>query len=860
MEDETLEPLRAVDVAVQFASEISPWWLAVLVPAALAAVWLLYRRPAAAAPRASRIGLTVLRLALTACVATLVFRPSLILNERLTYPGRVVILEDDSESMGIADGTLPIAEAAALARALGEDAGDASWQELADDLDAADRAVAAHARRAEASPERDRAFWEAAEQGQTETLAALGRVEAGIEARQASAVETIDCKTLAGQLAACREQAGLVFSGERPSPEALSLFTRNAAAAAAALRALQARTDEQAYSSNPVVRQAVDRMRGLTRSQVLRRFLDRHEPGWRRELSGMTLRRIGLSAVAGGSAGSGIRFETTAADAVRSLVEQEHPFPLAAVALMTDGQDWSSAGAAEVARLAARAQVPLCAVGVGSVDEPADMAVTAVRAAPFGVVGQPLTVRIGLKTVWPKEAPLQVELLQGSTVLAQAALTTAAPRADVTLSFTPAKTGLFRLAARIASLPGEAVPQRNNRMDLAVHVREDRVRVLVLDEQPRWETRFFVNILQRLDYLDLNPVIVITSPDGVLARGNGAGMFPDTAESLALYDLVVLGDLAPDTLRSGEWDLLRRYVEAGGTLCLIGPGNGRFQAPEAWLRGLSPLAVAQGRAPADVMQLGAFQDGQRHPLTRALAANGHTAACAEAALLPETLVLAGTDQRALVTARFVGQGKVALLDTDALWRLNAERLGAHAELVIQLVSWAIQGRVPQPGRAAPDIRVAPATAGLQVWTLAGAGEVEAVDGAGQTVARAAVRTRAGAAFGAAVFPLLPAADLRFKTSGGEPADQADAAVVLDQSRELHALARNDAWLRNLSAGTGGALSLLADAQHWVCHVAPKARVETHETTWRLWDSPWVLAFAALALTAEWIWRKLAGLV
>ncbi len=858
-----MEPIRTIDVAVQFASGISPWWLVLLVPAALAAVWFLYRRPAAVAPRPSRIGLPVLRLAITACVAILIFRPSLILRERLTYPGRVVIVEDDSESMGVVDNRLPVAEAAVLARALGQEAGDAYWQSLADTFTAARRESVAHVRRAAASAERGRAFWDAAEAGQRETTVALDRVVAGIEARRASVAETVDWDALVAQVTVCREHLPLIFSGEQPSSEAVAVFGRSAAAAEQILRALQAHADEQGYARNPVVRQAVDGVRGLTRGEQIRLFIERHERRWRQALPGLTLQRLRLSDVAGvaagGARGADIRFETAAADAIRGLIEAEHPFPLAAVALVGDGQDWSAADAADVAQLAVRGQVPLCAIGVGGVDEPADLAVTSVRAAPFGVVGEPLTVRVGLKTAWPEAVPVQVELLQGSALVAQASLTTAAAHTNLSLTFTPAEAGLFRLSARITALSGEAVPERNNQMDLAVQVREDRVRVLVLDEEPRWETRFFLNILQRLDYLDLNPVVVITSPDGVLGRGNGVGLFPDTPEALALYDVVVLGDLATGTLQDEEWQRLRDYAEAGGTLCLIAPEQGGYHAPEAWLRALSPLAAdVQGRAAVDVQQLAGLPDGERHPLTRAFAARSRAAACADPGLLPETLLLAGTGERALVTARFTGKGKVALLDTDALWRLNAERLGAHAELVIQLVSWAIQGRMPEAGQAVPDVRVAAATAGLQVWVPSGVGSVEAIDSAGQTVARGSVRVREGALFGVVAFPLLPAADIRFKVAGGAAGE--DAAVVLDQSRELHTLARNDPWLQQLVSGTEGAFSVLAEAAEWISLVAPKERVETRERVWRLWDSPWVLALLALALAVEWIWRKLAGLV
>lgn len=117
----------------------------------------------------------------------------------------------------------------------------------------------------------------------------------------------------------------------------------------------------------------------------------------------------------------------------------------------------------------------------------------------------------------------------------------------------------------------------NNARTFAMTVVDDKVRVLLLDGEARWEFRFIDNALSRDERVVLRKVVYRQPYMGVL----GETFFPrslplpakadDLADSpFAEPDLVILGDVSPNDLPPAGWELLEKYVaEGGGTLVMI---------------------------------------------------------------------------------------------------------------------------------------------------------------------------------------------------------------------------------------------------------------------------------------------------
>ena len=557
--------------------------------------------------------------------------------------------------------------------------------------------------------------------------------------------------------------------------------------------------------------------------------------------------------------------ETDLSGVLLKFIEEENPFPLAGILLISDGRNLGATAIDTVTRAAALRSVPIYSAAVGGLDEPPDLAVRDLYYPPFAVSGAPIGLRVSLKTVLPKPDKVALELTgDGKKALTNDTLEISDSQSmQRLLPLTPADEGLQRFTVRIGSVEGEVVPNENNRRDLTIRVRKEPVRVLFLDWKPRWQSRFVLNILSRLDYLDANSIIVLAQPGGQLKRGVGRGYWPEDANALALYDLIILGDLPPDLLTQDEWKRLVDYVQGGGTVALLGTGKRDPLPPVA--QDLLPTQPRKTETPppSDTATLQLTQAGRHHPVTRALDRVLPTSDSVAADFRrSETIGLLQTgDGRLLISARFNGKGKTVFVDTDRLWRrLNATALDAHASVVAGLVDWAVEARRPAAGQPQPDLFRYNTREAVQVWvdTRSATNPVVELRSGDRLLEAAAVPASTGATWAAAVFGTVPAGDWTMTLRGGSSAPE--PIRVVDRSRELLDLARDEALLRALAADTGGACVGLTDAGRLLNDIQPRSHIEHHENVWRLWDSGWVLSLLIVMLTGEWVWRKLAGLV
>lgn len=570
----------------------------------------------------------------------------------------------------------------------------------------------------------------------------------------------------------------------------------------------------------------------------------------------------------------------------QSLEDADNPasrFPLSAVVLLSDGQDHSGRSPQAVEQMLARKQVPVYTGGMGFATEPHDVAILAINAPPFAEAGTAVRIGVRLKTALPRPVETTLEIRKGAEVVATERIEIGADRtAEVEVSFTPETTGVFRYQLSVARVGGEAFPTRNNKADFAMHVREGKAKVLLLDYEPRWETRFALNVLRRLRYIDVNPIVVVTQPGAELKRGVQRGTWPQDRPTLDIYDLVLIGDLPEGTLTAAEWQALAGYVADGGSVCFLAgpdsvpvPAEGDLRqtllpvSDSAWPGADANNPLARLETPDDLRLTAA---GLYHPVTLPTAAVIQPRQLEQAppGLRADTqpLMVTATGNLPVISSRFSGAGRSLLIQTDRLWKvLNPTALRAHTQMYVSLVTWAIQS-----GWADPASGEAPALAldrlsgfsadGLEVWARGLAdGSVVASDANGQEVARAPLTPAyPGAELMRAEFPQLPARNLTFSAGQGGAQAQAGPVLLVADRAELKFLARNDALLSELARTTGGRTAGFAELERFFLQMRTRQEVRPEESVWRLWDAAAILVLLAVLLTVEWVYRKLVGLV
>lgn len=294
---------------------------------------------------------------------------------------------------------------------------------------------------------------------------------------------------------------------------------------------------------------------------------------------------------------------------VRQVLTELRGVPPTAIVLLTDGQTTDGEPLAKAAEFAARKGVPLFPIGLGDPESPRDIELSEllvddvvfvddlVRFQPKltarGFAGQELTVRLKERTA-PGEAPREL-----------AATKVKAPpdgqAARVELQHRPKQTGQITYIVEVDAQPRE-LQAENNRVEKLVNVREEKLRVLYVDSEPRYEFRYLKNFLDREKTIDLAVVLQASDPQYSSQDKAALSTFPSSKEELFDYDAVILGDVDPSFLSGSQMTHLAEFVtsKGGGILFVAGENYDPLTYRGTPLEALLPVDLAGARNPTGI--------------------------------------------------------------------------------------------------------------------------------------------------------------------------------------------------------------------------------------------------------------------
>jgi len=271
------------------------------------------------------------------------------------------------------------------------------------------------------------------------------------------------------------------------------------------------------------------------------------------------------------------RLEATASstaigDAIRDVMNRKRGQPLAGVVLVTDGVNNAGTQPRDAAALARQEGVPLYIYGVG-ITSPRDIILQNLFAPDVTFVKDevPVTVRVRGQGLSGESAELQLKL--GDQVVATKTVTFGSDAEQVVpMKFTPQSLGEFDLTASIDARPDETVKDNNSRTQ-RLKVIDAKIKVLLVDQSPRWEFKYLQMMMLRDRRVDLKCYLV--EGDKAISRTADTPYlpeFPARRDELFKYDLVILGDVDPKVLSAQHQDNLNKLVSdfGGGLLVLAG--------------------------------------------------------------------------------------------------------------------------------------------------------------------------------------------------------------------------------------------------------------------------------------------------
>ncbi len=605
--------------------------------------------------------------------------------------------------------------------------------------------------------------------------------------------------------------------------------------------------------------------------------------------------------------------------------------PIAGIVLLSDGRSALELSRAVVKRLTSE-KVPVVVVPLGSAEGLTDVAIGGIDAPPAAFVNDPVPVRATVTrtgTRLPGPAVARLIDRESGEVLDEQPVDWTADETSRVLTLT-GRAGNAAGAGDRASweVRVEAVDgskdliEANNKSDVGFTLVNRPLRLLYVDGYPRWEYRFLKNIFSRDESVRFSALLLSAGRKYLQEGSEEIDSLPDSAGGWDAFDVIMIGDVQPGVLGSGQLEQIRNRVAVGGAglLWVAGPsavpsayrttpladllpvslgglaGSGT-DAIALWDRDvvLKPAPLAEGLG---VLRLGERQpDGSYWPAQVSDPGAGWSRLrwmqrlepgslkpAAEALAMAAPVDGVGAQTPAVVTMRF-GAGRIVYVATDEVWRF---RYGRGEDLperfYMQLIRLLGRESVARSGRPAV-LTLTPKDAEVASPVRVG---VDLIDQSlldarptGLTV-RLSKATASGEAERVEVL-LKPTGDVgggRARSFVGTWVPQsagtwtgivtdailegkgvsATAEVAL-RDDELRRPEADHTLLTALAQDTGGTV-LTESTIDRLPDVLPKREVRTLSVARleTLWDRPTVLMILIGLLTIEWVLRRVIRLI
>jgi uncharacterized membrane protein len=311
--------------------------------------------------------------------------------------------------------------------------------------------------------------------------------------------------------------------------------------------------------------------------------------------------------------------QTRLGDGVRQVLTELRGAPPSAIVLFTDGQTTEGEPLSKAAELAARKGVPLYTVGLGSPEPARDLELSellvddvvfvddAVRfqakLSARGFAGEKVIVRLKEREPGSTDPKSDRDLETREID---------APRDGqpdrIELIHRPRTTGertfIVEVEPRTPELqtrPRE-LQTDNNRIERLITVRKEKLKVLYLDSEPRYEFRYLKNYLERDESIDLGIVLLSSAPEYSEQDRSALPTFPASKEELFTYDVVIIGDADTSYLSQSQMQNLSQFVteKGGGVLFVAGENFNPLGYRGTPLELLLPVELADARNPTAV--------------------------------------------------------------------------------------------------------------------------------------------------------------------------------------------------------------------------------------------------------------------
>ncbi len=613
------------------------------------------------------------------------------------------------------------------------------------------------------------------------------------------------------------------------------------------------------------------------------------------------------------SLSSALSTMATQESASQETAPEESVLNRSALVILSDGRDNSGVSAMDLAAPLKAAGAEVYTIGLGSENEPTEVAIVqvvrpdsvaadgklagSIELTQHGVSGRDISLRIesgdGGEVIWQKTVKATTASGQSVPFELDVAKVIAGSTAAATRGV-QRNTVVMDLRAVVEPVDGDTSAANNVSAFRVAASTRDR-RLLVIDGSSRWEMRYIRNLFMRDPAWSVDTILYGAGTDMPrLRRGDEPGQFPRSREAMGRYDAIVMGEIPPEQLEPADANLLREFVTRGGGLVVI---DGRYdrikQIATDSLSDLIPVRFTD-QPPAMIVSVAPTRIGGEQPVLNLGGEQSELEKFWTQLPAPVSAVRVEVQEGAeswadakgvdglkspwLVT-RLFGAGRVIYIASDETWRWRykvADRF--HARFWNQLLA-----AVMQPPYSAADDYVAIGTDKIEYGPGASAiVRARLQDAGGKPVGDAtvdamiiadnqvvatvplAIDDPARGTYQGTTGPLEPGAySVRIRASGFDAeALQATTPIWVGpgDSAEWNRISLDKNSLTQIADSGGGVYFHESSASQILDRLRPLSSGTIVESDVLVWQSFYWFWAVILLLGLEWWFRKRAGLV
>ena len=222
--------------------------------------------------------------------------------------------------------------------------------------------------------------------------------------------------------------------------------------------------------------------------------------------------------------------------------------------------------------------VPVWTVPLGTSIEPKDIFITAKLSSNFVFVGQPASIQVSLNGVGFSDSYAKVNLYREDEYVTSEQVQIRGGRAELSFPILEEVKGLYQYKVEVEPLEDES-DKYNNQRTIIAKVTDEKTRVLVVEADPHWDSKFLLRALRSDTNIEVTSIFQMNrfktfaivesvSEDEMFDKKVVQGArIPKTKEELFKFDCIFLGKDIDLTFTDEELELFKSYLtERGGNI------------------------------------------------------------------------------------------------------------------------------------------------------------------------------------------------------------------------------------------------------------------------------------------------------